>query len=63
MDTAGQLSFLVEKGHNTVFWKPYHTAREALTSKMEIEAAKLLAKARIKQDKKGKGGTTASRED
>lgn len=64
METARQMSFLVEQGHDAVFSESYRSAREALASKMEVEAAKQLAKARIdRAAKKGKGGAGGAAQD
>lgn len=49
VEIARQMSFLVEQGHDPVFSESYRTAREALSSKLEIEAAKQLAKARLER--------------
>ena len=67
---AGQIAFLVEQGHDAVHSESYRAAREALTSNLEIEAAKQLAKSRLewannparkgKQRGSAKGGATAS---
>lgn len=62
MDTARQMSFLVEQGHDAVFSNSYRTAREALNTKLEVEAAKQLAKARIEKAKKGRGGAGAAQD-
>lgn len=65
-----QMEFLVEQGHVAVHSESYRTAREALTSKLEIEAAKPLAKSPLerannparkrKQRGSAKGGAAAS---
>ena len=47
VEIAIQMCFLVEEGHDAVFSESYRSARTVLTSKMEIEAAKMLAKARL----------------
>ena len=49
VEAARQMSFLVEQGHDAVFSQSYRSAREALTSKLENEAAKMLAKARLEK--------------
>jgi len=49
MEMARQMAFLVEQGHDAVFSESYRSARTTLTSKMEVEAAKQLAKARIER--------------
>lgn len=57
VEEARQMAYLVEQGHDAVHSESYRTAREALTSKIELEAAKQLAKARIsKAGGKKKGG-------
>ena len=67
---AGQMAFRVAQRHDAVHSEAYRAAREALTSKLEIEAAKQLAKSRLERAsipaRKGKkrgsaeGGATAS---
>ena len=49
VETARQMSFRVEQGYDAVFSESYRAAREALTSKLDIEAAKQLAKARLER--------------
>ena len=49
MEKVRQMAFLVEQGHDTVFSESTRTVREALTGKMELEAAKNLAKLRLKK--------------
>lgn len=49
VEIARQMSFLVEQGHDAVFSESYRTARDALNSKIEIEAAKQLAKTRLER--------------
>ena len=39
VETARQMSFLVEQGHDAVFSESHRSAREALTTKIEIETA------------------------
>lgn len=56
VEMARQMAFLVEQGNDAVFSDSYRTARDALTSKMEVEAAKQLAKARLE---KANGSRTA----
>lgn len=64
VDIARQMSILVEQGQDAVFSESHRAAREALTSKMEVEAAKQLAKARLSRaGKKGKGGASAAQEE
>lgn len=57
MEDARQMAFLVEQGSDAVQFSTYKTAREALTGKLEIEAAKQIAKARLERATKScKGG-------
>lgn len=49
MDMARQMSFLVEQGHEVVLSQSYRSSREALTSKLETESGKQLAKARLQR--------------
>ena len=49
VEAARQMAFLVEQGHDAVFSDSYKSAREALTSKLEIQAAKMIAKARLEK--------------
>lgn len=58
IDEAKKLAFLVEKGSDAVHSKTYRTTREALTGRMEVEAAKHLAKCRL--DRARKGGQRAN---
>lgn len=60
VEAARQMSFLVEQGHDAVFSESYRSARQALTSKLEIEAAKMLAKARLAKATGGKSTGTGS---
>lgn len=58
-DIAGQVSFLVDQGKDAVSYESHRTVREALTSKMEVEATKQLAKARfVKEVKKRNVGNS-----
>lgn len=41
------MAFLVEEGHYTVHSESYKNARDALTSKLDVEASKQLSKASI----------------
>lgn len=50
------MSFLVEQGHNAVFSESYRSARAALMSKMETEAAKQMAKSGIERSSTVRGG-------
>lgn len=69
IDEARQMAFLVEQGHDAVHSSSYRTARAALTTKLEYEAAKQLAKARLEKannpTRKGKkaGGAKGSAAD
>lgn len=54
VEAGRQLAYLVEQGHEAVFSESHRTARVALTSELEIEAAKQLAKARLESE----GGRT-----
>ena len=49
VEAARQISFLVEQVHDAVFSESHRSAREALTNKLEVEAAKMLAKARLEK--------------
>ena len=49
VETARQMSFLVEQGYDAVFSESHRSAREALTTKIEIETAKQIAKARVER--------------
>lgn len=51
MEMARQMAFLVEQGHDAVFSESYRSAREALTSKIETEAAKEMARARMERSR------------
>ena len=55
VEAARQMSFLVKQGHDAVFPESYRTAREFLTTKLETEAAKMLAKARLERATGSKG--------
>ena len=44
------MAFLVEQGHDAMFSDSYKSAREALTSKLEIQAAKMISKARLEKN-------------
>lgn len=57
LEQARQMAFLVEQGHDAVHSESYRSAREALTSKIEVEAAKQLAKARLGQSGGKKKGS------
>lgn len=57
IEQARQMAFLVEQGHDAVHSESYRSAREALTSKIEVEAAKQLAKARLGQSGGKKKGS------
>lgn len=48
MELARQISFLAEQGQDPAFSQSYRSAWEALTSQLEVEAAKQLAKAHLK---------------
>ena len=43
------MAFLVEQGHDAVFSDSYKSAREARTTKLEMQAAKMIAKARLEK--------------
>lgn len=62
IEMARQMSFLVEQGHDAVFSESYRSARKALTSKMEIEAAKMLAKARLERISGGRASASSDAE-
>lgn len=64
IEEARQMAFLVEQGNDAVHSETYKTAREALTGKLEVEAAKQLAKARLERasKKKKKGGASGAAE-
>lgn len=49
IEEALQMGFLVEQGHDAVHSSSYRTARDALTTKLEYEAAKQLAKNRLEK--------------
>ena len=54
-----QVAQLVEQGHDAVHSSSFRSAQEALTSKLEFEAAKQLAKSRLEKAsrrKKKSGG-------
>ncbi|PXF42119.1 hypothetical protein BWQ96_08151 [Gracilariopsis chorda] len=63
MEEAKQMAFLVEQGHDAVHSESYRTAREALSTKLEFEAATQLPKNRLekanKTAQKGKKGGSA----
>ena len=61
VESARQMSFFVEKGNDAVFSKSYRSARDALTSMMETEAAKRLTKARLERASTRHGGGVALR--
>lgn len=50
------MSFLVKQGHDAVFSKSFRSAREALTSKLETEASKQLAKSELERAR-GRGAS------
>lgn len=56
VEMARQMAFLVEQGNDAVFSEAYRTARDTLTTKMEVEAAKQLAKARLEKGARTTGG-------
>lgn len=56
VEIARQMPFLVSKGHDAVFLKSYSSAHDAPTAKMETEAAKMLAKARLERTSTRHGG-------
>lgn len=62
VEAARQMSFLVEQGHDAVFSESYRTAREALTTRLETETAKQLAKTRMEKvaGNKGTGGSSGA---
>lgn len=65
IEEARHMAFLVEQGNDAVHSPTYRTAREALTGKLEVEAAKQLAKARLERatsKKKKKGGASGAAE-
>lgn len=45
------MSFIVNQGHDAVFSESYRSTREALTSNLEVEAAKNISKARLERPK------------
>ena len=55
VEAARQMSFLVKQRHVAVFSESYRTPREALTTKLETEAAKMLAKAHLERATGSKG--------
>ena len=62
VEMARQMSYLVEQSNDAVFSEAHRTARQALTGRIETEAAKVLAKARLEAvtKKKKKGGGRAA---
>ena len=60
VERARQMSFFVEEGHDAVFSESHRSAREALTTKIEIEKAKKIAKARVER---AAGRKTSSQEE
>lgn len=65
IEEARQMAFLVEQGNDAVHSASYKTARSALNGKLEVEAAKQLAKARLERatkNKKKKGGASSAAE-
>lgn len=57
IEEARQMAFLVEQGSDAVHSNAYRSTREVLTGKLEVEAAKQLAKSRLERATK-KGGKT-----
>lgn len=52
------MEYLVEQGHDVVHSESYQTTREALSGKLETEAANQLAKERLERaNVRKKGGT------
>lgn len=47
IEEAFQMAFLVEQENDSVHSEPYLTARNALKSKLELEAAMNLSKSRL----------------
>lgn len=63
VDIAMQMSFLVEQNQDAVFSESHRSARTILTSKMESEAAKMIAKAMLERASTrggGQGGPSAA---
>lgn len=60
IEEARHISFLVEIGNKAVHSECYRSARDALTSKLEIESAKQFPQPGLEKAtrKKKKGGTT-----
>lgn len=57
MEEARKISFLVEKDHDAVFLESHRTAREYLTSKMNMEVAKKISMARFERIRGHKKGS------
>lgn len=55
VEAGRQMAFLVEQGHDAVFVKSHRSARETLTTKREVEAARQMAKLRLKMHLRIKG--------
>lgn len=51
------MAFLVEQGSDAVHFNAYRRARDVLTGKLEVEAAKQLAKSRLDRATKKCGKT------
>lgn len=47
IEEARQMAYVVEQGHDPVHSEPYRTSANSLTSRIELEAAKQLAKTRL----------------
>lgn len=60
------MAFLAEQGHNAIFTESYRTSRQALITKLEVEATRQLARARMEKfgglDSKGGPASTAEYE-
>lgn len=54
IEVARQMSFLVEQSQYAVFSESNRSARETLTAKIDVEAAKQLAKTRLRKANKRK---------
>lgn len=58
VEEARQMAFFVEQCQDAVYSTSYHSAREAVTAKLEVENSKQLAKALLERsiNNRGKGG-------
>lgn len=59
------MAFLVEQGHDAVFTEYYRTSRQDLTTKLEVEATRHLARAGLENygGLNLKGGPSSKAED